>query len=254
VASAGAAHAQAPPGGGAPAGWAVGAGGGAIVTPAFRGASTYRVRPVPALAIRHGDDFTLSGLEASYAAVRAGAWRAGAQARDRVGQQERDTRVARRGLGDVGASVELGAFLSRSVGAFTVKGSYARDVAGGHDGGVATLGASYSAVLGRTASGPVLLNAGPSATWGSSRFNRSYYGVNAAQSARSGLAAYRPGSGFESVGVSTSLVAPVSGRVTFVALAGLERLVGVAARSPRVRAPGSRNQASLGAFLTYRLF
>lgn len=251
------AHAQAttgvlPPSGGPP-GWTVGLGAGAIVTPDFRGSSTYRVRPVPALIARHGDDFVLSGLEASYRPFRAGPWSAGAQARFRFGQRERDNRVALRGLGGVSPSVELGGFIGYGRGPVTVKASVSQDVAGGHGGQVAALSAAYSQVLRRTAAGPVLLGGGPSLTWASSGFNRAYYGVDAGQAARSGLAYYRPGSGLESAGLSANLIAPLSRRVTLVAIAGYDRLLARAADSPRIRERGSRDQATVGAFLTYRL-
>lgn len=250
--AAAATHANAQPGG-PPAGWSVGVGAGAIASPDYRGASSYRVRPIPALTVRHGDDFALNGLEASYTPVRAGPWRAGAQARFRFGQDEVDNRVALRGLGDVGPSVELGGFVGYGQGPVTLKASLAQDVAGGHGGQVATLGAAYTAQLRRTSAGPVLFSAGPSVTWASGKFNRAYYGVDAGQAARSGLAPYRLGSGLESVGLSANLIAPLSRRVTFVAIAGYDRLAGKAADSPRVRGQGSRDQASVGAFLTYSL-
>ncbi len=246
-------HAQAPQAGGPPTGWSVGVGAGAIASPDYRGASTYSVRPIPALTVRHGDNFALNGLEAAYTPVRAGPWRAGVQARFRFGQHEADNRVALRGLGDVGASVELGGFVGYGRGPVTLKASFAQDVAGGHGAQVASLGAAYAVQLQRTSAGPVLFSAGPSVTWASGKFNRAYYGVDAGQSARSGLAPYRPGSGVESVGLSANLIAPLSRRVTFVALAGYDRLSGEAADSPRVRGLGSRSQATIGAFLTYSL-
>ena len=252
------AHAQAPAPGGPPsgppsAGWSVNVGAGAIISPDFRGASSSRVLPIPALVIRHGRDFVLSGLEASYTPLRSGPWTAGAQARFRFGQRESDNPVALWGLGGVSPSVELGGFVGYGRGPVTLKAAVAHDVAGGHGGQVATLGAAYSVPLRRTSAGPMIFSAGPSVTWASGKFNRSYYGVDAGQSARSGLAAYRPGSGLESFGLSANLIAPLSRRITFVAIAGYDRLAGKAADSPRVRQRGSRDQPTIGAFLTYQL-
>lgn len=235
-------------------GWLVGLGGGVIASPDYRGASTYRVRPIPAIAVRYGDDFALSGLEASYTGIRAGSWRAGAQARFRFGQEEADNRVALSGLGDVDPSVELGGFVGYGQGPVTLKASFAHDVAGGHGGQVATLSAAYTTQLHRSSAGPVLFSVGPSVTWASAKFNRAYYGVDIRQSAGSGLAYYRPGSGLESAGLSMNLIAPLSRRITFIANAGYDRLVAKAADSPRVRERGSPSQATIGAFLTYRLF
>lgn len=253
VAYAHASPADAPPSSSA-SGWAVGVGGGVIASPDYRGSSTYRVRPIPAVTARYADDFALSGLEASYTAMRAGPWRAGAHARFRFGQDEDDNRVALRGLGSVSPSVELGGFVGYGQGPVSIKASFAHDVARGHGGQVATLSATHTTQLRRTSAGPVLFGIGPSVTWASSKFNRSYYGVDERQSARSGLASYRPSSGFESAGVSMNLITPLSRRVTLVTIASYDRLIDEAANSPRVRGPGSRNQATIGAFVTYRLF
>jgi outer membrane scaffolding protein for murein synthesis (MipA/OmpV family) len=238
---------------GAPQGWSVSAGAGGLVSPAFRGASSYLVRPIPALIVRHGDDFALSGLEASYTPLRSGPWSAGAQARFRFGQDEKDNRVDLQGLGDVDFAAEVGGFVRYGQGPLSLKASFAHDVAGGHGGQVGTLGAIYSLPLQRTRSGPVLLSAGPSVTWASGKFNRAYYGVDAGQSARSGLARYRPGSGLESAGLSANLIAPLTSRITLVAVGGYDRLLDRAADSPRIRQRGSRDQGTIGLFLTYRI-
>ena len=144
--------------------------------------------------------------------------------------------------------------MSYGPGPLKLKASLTHDVANGHGGQVATLGAAYTAQVRRTPAGPVLLSIGPSLTWASGRFNRAYYGVDGRQSARSGLAPYRPRSGLESAGLAMNLVAPISARVTFAAIASYDRLTGDAADGPRVRGLGSRDQAMVGAFATYRLF
>lgn len=246
------AHAQERPG--ATGGWSVDVGAGGLVSPEFRGASDYRVRAIPALNIRHGDDFAVTGLEAAYTPFRAGPWQAGAQARFRFGQDEDDDPVALRGLGGVSESVELGGFVSYGEGPFRVKASLAHDVLDGHGGQVATLGATYSGVIARGRAGPARLTLGPSVTWASARYNRAYYGVDARQALRSGLAPYQPGSGLESAGLSANLVAPLSPRLTLIGVAGYDRLLGDAADSPRLQRSGARDQGSVGVFLTYKLF
>lgn len=54
--------------------------------------------------------------------------------------------------------------------------------------------------------------------------------------------------------MSATLIAPVSRRVSLIAIAGLDRLIGEAADSPRIVDRGSRTQTTVGAFVTYRLF
>lgn len=136
-----------------PQGWSVGAGGGVLMTPDYRGSSSHRVRAIPAITARHGDDFSLTGLEAVYTPLRAGPWSAGAQARFRFGQSESDNPAALQGMGGVGASVELGGFAAYGSGPVAIKASLAHDVAGGHGGQVATVSAAYSTRLGRGSAG-----------------------------------------------------------------------------------------------------
>lgn len=255
AASAAAAQTASPGAGARPtAGWSVGLGAGAITSPSYRGSSTYRVRPIPAITARHGDDFSFSGLEADYTPFRAGPWSAGAQGRFRFGQRERDNINALRGLGGVGASFELGGFLRYGSGPVSIKASLAQDVLSGHEGQVGGVSVAYSKTIRRTPAGPVLFSAGPSLNWASAKFNGAYYGVDAVQARRSGLAPYRPGSGLESAGLSATLIAPVGRRVNVVAIAGLDRLIGDAADSPRIRVRGTPTQMTLGAFMTYRIF
>ena len=229
-------------------------GAGPLVTPDFLGARTYRVLPIPALDIRQGENFAVSGLQASYTLLRSRGLTGGANARLRFGQKESNNRVALRGLGGVGAAAEVGGFLDYGAGPWSTRLTVAQDLAGGHGGVVGDLSASYATSLSRTAAGPVMLRAGPSLTIASKRFNTAYFGVDGSQSVRSGLAAYSPGGGVESTGVSATVIAPLSRRVTLIALGGYSRLLAAAADSPRVQLRGSADQVTAGLFLTYRLF
>jgi outer membrane scaffolding protein for murein synthesis (MipA/OmpV family) len=69
-----------------------------------------------------------------------------------------------------------------------------------HDGVQVELGATSGLPLGAD-----LLGVGMSATWANSAYRRSYFGISAAQSARSGLPGYDPGGGWTDCSLTVSL-------------------------------------------------
>ena len=90
-----------------------------------------------------------------------------------------------------------------------------------------------------------------SVVYASGRTLRTYFGVTPTESLRSGLAAYAPGAGIESVGIGANLGYQLSSRWGVLARLGYDDLVGKAAKSPITRA-GSRNQLLGGVGLSYR--
>lgn len=100
---------------------------------------------------------------------------------------------------------------------------------------------------------PVLrLSGGPRAALATSPYFKAYYGVNAAQSAASGLAIYRPGGGIKSVGFGGALTWKTTDKVTTSLFAEYTRLTGPAASSSLVKQRGSENQFMIGVSATYR--
>ena len=97
--------------------------------------------------------------------------------------------------------------------------------------------------------GPVA-TIGPRLRWGSTGYNRAYFGVPAL-SASPALAAYQPESGIYAVGGVAGLHLPLGRSWGVFGQAGYDRLAGAAARSPIVTA-GRRDQISAGLALTYR--
>jgi outer membrane scaffolding protein for murein synthesis (MipA/OmpV family) len=106
-----------------------------------------------------------------------------------------------------------------------------------------------------TSAGPWLLAAGPMLTLADARYEQSYFGIDPAQSARSGRPVYRPGGGVEGVGVGATLIVPITQKIAVTAVVGYTRLLGDAARSPIVRGGvGSPNQLIGGVFASYQLY
>lgn len=98
----------------------------------------------------------------------------------------------------------------------------------------------------------IRVSAGPRATFASADYFDSYYGVNAAESAASGLTPYNPGGGLKSFGVGGAVTWKTTEKFTTSAFAEYSRLAGPAADSSLVRERGSRDQLMLGVSATYK--
>ncbi|MGY6549755.1 MAG: MipA/OmpV family protein [Roseinatronobacter sp.] len=95
----------------------------------------------------------------------------------------------------------------------------------------------------------LVLNAGPRAQFGASRFMRTYFGVTEDESVASGLDAFRPSSGFYSVGVEAGAFQPINDDWGITGRLRFDRLTGDASNSPIVQ-QGTRNQFSAQIGLT----
>lgn len=232
--------------------WSIKVGGGAFEVPAFAGAQTYRVIPLPFVEIGYKDLVTASVFDGvTLAIIRTSSVKAGPTVRYRFGQYERDARKGLKGLGDVDGAVEAGGTLDWERGAFGGHLYAGWDVGTGHKGGVADASLFASGRVPLSRRHQLFVRVGADATLMSAQAMRAFYGVDEAQSSTSGLAVYRPAGGVERVGISSSATLPLSSRLAFTLTFGPARLVGDAARSPRVRERGSRWQATLGAVLAY---
>eukprot|EP01037_Dinobryon_pediforme_P010979 gene10979-11060_t len=222
-------------------------GAGALIAPRSAGSDRSKVTVLPYIDAAYGERVRVSvqdGLVVK--AFQSNGFSAGPVVRLRLGQKESDDRRALHGLGNVGTSVELGGFVGYTIGDFEARVIVGQDVAGGHKGLVGELNATYSTAVFGTSAGPWIVATGPSLTIVDSRYNRSYFGVDAKQSARSGRPQYRPGGGLEAAGFAATLVIPIAKHVAVTGLLGYNRLLDDAARSPIVRKGGSPNQFSAG--------
>lgn len=87
---------------------------------------------------------------------------------------------------------------------------------------------------------------GPRLSLGDARFMKSYYGVDATQSARSGLAPYDAGAGIRSVGAGSMLRYKVSDSLSTFAFVEYQRLSDIAVESPLISRKGSPDQTTFG--------
>lgn len=150
-------------------------------------------------------------------------------------------------LPNVGFTVEAGGFAQISLNPSVRIRAEARKGLGGHGGLVSELSADYIARKGDD----WLFSIGPRVSLSDGKYQRAYFGVSPSAASASGLGAYDPGSGVHAVGLTAGYLRQLSPRWGLAAYARYDRMVGDAARSPVVRALGSRDQPSVGLALSY---
>ena len=151
-------------------------------------------------------------------------------------------------LGDVGTSVELGAFIGYAAEPWRCRLRLRRDVTSGHGGLLAE--AEVSRVVYRRPGASVAARL--ATTWASAGYMRSFFGVDERQAAASGLPVFAAGAGMKEVSLTAAGEFTVAPRVAVVLNAGLQRLLGDAGQSPLVRLRGSAMQVRAGVYVTYR--
>jgi outer membrane scaffolding protein for murein synthesis (MipA/OmpV family) len=219
---------------------------GAQFVPAYPGADRVSLRPLVDVARSRGDTpFDFEAPDESFGpTLTKGKLGLGPALNFEGSRTARDVGAA---LDKVGATIEAGAFVQYALSpAFRVRVE-ARKGLGGHDGWIGQAGADWIARDGDD----WLFSIGPRVTYSDGRYHRAYFGVTPAESARTGLAAYRPGGGIQALGATAGFLTQLSRRWGIYSYAKYDRLTGDAARSPVVRALGSRDQFSGGLALTY---
>lgn len=151
------------------------------------------------------------------------------------------------GLGTVSSAFEFGAAVSYRMD--YLKGFVElRRGFGGHEGWVGEIGAD--AVFDPTPR--LAISAGPRASFASSDYMQTYFGVTATQSAASGLPTTSVGGGFKTVGLEGELRYKLTDKVTAITGAKWERLIGDAASSPIITGGGKKDQFTVRLGLTYK--
>ncbi len=229
---------------------------GPAISPAYEGSDDYKIQPVPVISLRYKNLIEVDNNEIKIIAFNhgfqsgtrfaGGTLRFGPLVSLNFGRSEGDS-TDLVGMGDVGTSLELGAFVSYTVNKTRVRVRARQDVLGGHNG--ATVQFDVAQTFYRD--GRFALSGSVSSMFATVNYMKSFFGVNGRQAAASGLPFYHPGSGFKDVTVGTNGSYAFSAQWSLVANASYERLLGDAAASPLVATRGSRNQFSLSTFAVY---
>ncbi len=227
------------------------AGGIVAVKPKYEGSDEYEVIGAPIVApsgtTGYGDGgfVQFKGIDdVRFRLLNLYGFEAGPVVGYRFGRDE-DVADMLDGLGDVDGGVLLGGFTAYRVGPFAAFASYAHQVGGDDTGGQLKFGGESRFRL----SPALAVTATVGATWVDEDYMDSYFGITAAQSARSGLAAYDADAGVKDVYLGLAGDVALDERWTLKLTGKYSRLIGDAAASPIVE---SEDQFFGGLGLTYK--
>jgi outer membrane scaffolding protein for murein synthesis (MipA/OmpV family) len=220
---------------------------GAQFVPAYPGADGHSVAPLVDVSLTRGSKpFGFEAPDESFgpSLIKSGGLEIGPALNFEGSRTAKDVGAA---LDKVGFTVEAGAFVQYAFSPKFRLRTELRKGLGGHEGWTGQTGADFVARDGDE----WLFSIGPRVTWSDARYHRAYFGVTPAESVRTGLAAYRPDGGIQSVGATAGFLTQFTKRWGIYSYAKYDRLIGDAGRSPVVRSFGSRDQFSGGLALTY---
>lgn len=224
-----------------------------VFSPAWQGSSDSTLSIFPDLRLNYGDVLFASipdGL--GWNAINRDGWRAGPLVKLRFGRDEEDGGSpflvaggsdALLGMGNISATAEIGGFAEKRFGRqreWRARAELRRGF-GGHEG--VLLDASLSRQV--RAAGAII-NFGPRLTAASRDFMQTYFGIDAGQSARTGLARYNAKGGILSYGIGGTVIRPLTPRSALTLFTSLENLGGEPGNSPLVEERGRRLQFTLG--------
>lgn len=219
---------------------------GPQLSPSWPGADKFSVGPYVDLSRTRDAEFTFEAPDESFGSplVRSGNFAFG-PAFGFIGKRKASDIGA--DLPKVGFSIEAGGFAQAHLSPAIRVRLEGRKGLSGHKGWVGEVSADYIARDGDD----WLFSIGPRVTFGDGKYTRAYFGVTPAAALTSGLPAYDPGGGVQSIG-ATAGYHRMLGKNWGIAVYGrYDRLVGDAADSPVTRQLGSRSQPSGGIALSY---
>lgn len=219
---------------------------GPQLAPSWPGADKYSIGPYVDLSRTRDTEFEFEAPDESFGSpvIHSGNFAFG-PAFGFIGKRKASDIGA--DLPKVGLSVEAGAFGQIRLTPELRIRLEGRKGLSGHKGWTGEISADYVARQGDD----WLFSIGPRITLGDAKYTRAYFGVAPAAALASGLPAYDPDGGIQSVGV-TAGYHRMLGKNWGIAIYGrYDRLVGDAADSPVTRQLGSSSQPSGGIALSY---
>lgn len=239
-------------------GWQFSIGGGTIVTPLYLGDDQYGVNIAPDIRVQNGERFSASVQDgAKLQLVKRGNFRLGALAAIEFGRNQDGSgpfRIAGGetsdliGLGDIETSPALGGFAEIETGKIRASARVQRALSG-HEGLTGRASVRYGNKV-RFAGPPIIYRFGGDLDFSNDPHADAFFGVNAAQSAQSGLPSFRAKGGVVSYGASATTILPLSRSSAVTAIASYKRMTGSTADAPLVSLRGSPDQFFAGLILS----
>lgn len=208
--------------------WRVTIGVGAIYMPEYEGSDKFQVKPFPLISARFGDRVSVDITGVKVDLLDYNGLKVAVRGGYEMGRKE-DASDYLRGLGDVDPGGVIGGIVSYGHGPFEVYGKLDKTI-GGSDGLTGTIGAKASYRYER-----FIVSADVSGTWADDKYMQAYFGVTAAQAARSGLPEYEAKAGVKRVDLKASVSYMLTGNWMLTGAAGAGFLMGGAKKSPIVK-------------------
>lgn len=204
-------------------------GAGAAYKPEYQGSDKYEFSAIPLFSAQFFDVVTVDSTGVDLKVYQVGSFRLDASIGYDIGRKEDDADELR-GMGDVDFGVTVGGKATYEFGPASVFVGVDKTI-GGSDGLLVNAGAAVTAPI----TDSFILGAEASATFADTNYMESYFGVSAAQSARSGHAQYKAEAGFKSVDASLKATWLIDEHWTLIGKQSVGLLVGNAADSPLVK-------------------
>ena len=218
------------------------------LVPDYEGSSDYTAVPLPYLSMRFANNMSILWVanKASANLIPSRNWMAGPiveyiRSRADVNNDKVDD------LKNVDAALMMGGFVGYRIDRFTFSLEAMQDVANGNDGAIVRLKGLYHLPINEEWSALFIVYT----TWADSDYMDTYFGIDRADSNRSGLKKYNADSGIKDVGFVVPVTFSPFEHWSFMGALGYKRLVGDAEDSPVVK-KGDENQFVAGAFVIYK--
>lgn len=208
--------------------WNVVIGAAALVQPEYEGSDKFDVVPFPLVSASYGDWLYLDAEGITADVYKNYGFTVGVRGSYDLGRKEDDSDYLR-GLGNIDAGGVLGGVVSYETGPFKLYAEVGK-IIGGSDGLTGTVGASATQQY-----KSFIFSADASATFADDNYMEAYFGVNASQSARSGLARYDAQAGLKRVDLKASVTYVFNEHWSVTGTAGTGLLMGDAKDSPVVK-------------------
>ena len=228
--------------------WTVTLGVEGRALPTYEGSTSYMLAPVPLFNVRRAGTprkFSSPHEGFSFGILDSRRFQVGPTVKVRLPRKESSDSDLR-GLGDVGWTLEAGAFIEYWPADWLRGRVELRQGIGGHRGLVSDL----TADLVMPVTPQLTLSGGPRLTLASAAATSPYFGITPAQSAPSGLPVYAASGGLRSFGAGAQARYEWSPHWASHIFVEYERLAGAAANSPIVTAHGARDQIQVGLGVT----
>ena len=236
----------------APDEWKFTAGLGVASSPLYPGSADTKVRALSVLSAGYGRYFVGgvpgAGIPAGVGAylVQDQHWRLGVGLGGNIESPRKESDSPRlRGLGDIDRTALGAVFGSYADQWFELRAGVLGDIGGKHHGTRVSLDAELRYAL----TDRLMITGGPGLTWADGQYTQTFFGIDAAQSAASGLAVYTAKSGINSVRIGFGANYGLTPNWGIGARITASSLRGDAADSPITE---KKSQNTVAVFVTYR--